>query len=318
LNVASSGAADIAVIGRTRWALNAVRQLLARDMRIGVVATFRAEPFYGCDTGDFAELATDAKALFIDATQLSTSAFFQSLKQVPCKIALSVNWPRVLDAQAVSLFPLGVLNAHAGDLPRYRGNACPNWAILNGENDVGLCVHLMEGGKLDSGPIVLRERFALGAETEIAEVYGWLDEAVPRLLSDAAIGLLNSQLTPVPQPLNPELSLRCYPRRPEDGRIDWRQPAAFVHRLIRASGRPFEGAFAFLEDGRRLTIWRASLFAHTGPFSAVPGQIMLRDNGLPVVACGEGCIALTEVEISGLDSKDAIKAVGSSLRGRLA
>jgi methionyl-tRNA formyltransferase len=223
----------------------------------------------------------------------------------------------VLGEDVIGSFPLGVVNAHAGDLPRYRGNACPNWAILNGEKRIGLCVHMMTPDEVDAGPVVARDYLPVDDETYIGDVYEWLDKRIPLLLSESVSALLQGSATPVPQPSNPQAGLRCYPRKPEDARIVWREPASAILRLIRASSRPFEGAFAQTADARRVTIWRASAFVHAGPFCAVPGQIMLRTPQGPVIACGDGGILLTSFELDGLSPEQSKAELMRSVRARL-
>jgi UDP-4-amino-4-deoxy-L-arabinose formyltransferase/UDP-glucuronic acid dehydrogenase (UDP-4-keto-hexauronic acid decarboxylating) len=137
------------------------------------------------------------------------------------------------------------------------------------------------------------------------------------LLVEAIDGFAAGRLVPQPQPTDPSVALRCYPRRSEDGRIDWSADVARVHRLVRASSRPFEGAFSHLDNGRRVTVWRASPFTHAVPFCAVPGQVMLRAGSDPVIACGRGALRLEELGIEGLDADEAKVAVGRSVRGRL-
>lgn len=307
----------VAVIGRTRPLLEAARLLVDRGHALGVVWTCRTEEFYGVGGDDFRALAERAGAPFRDDLGIASAEALAWLRSLGCAGAVSMNWLTVLPQPLLDLFPLGVLNAHAGDLPRYRGNACPNWAILAGEPRVGLCVHRMTP-QLDAGPVVLREHLPLGSDTYIGDVYGWLEERIPVMLADGLEGLAEGRLTPEPQPTDPSLALRVYPRRPEDGRIHWSQPADRIHRLVRASSRPFAGAFAFLEGGRRVTAWRADPFPPPEPFLAVPGQVCLMAGEDPVVACGAGMLRLTEVAVEGCaDDAEAKRLIGCSLRNRL-
>lgn len=232
-------------------------------------------------------------------------------------IAVSVNWPRLLGSDVISLFPNGILNAHCGDLPRYRGNACPNWALLNGETEIGLCIHSMVSGDVDAGPVVLRDYLAVSDETYITDVYEWLDARIPTLMVEAIGGLQSGVLAPEPQPADPALGLRCFPRLPDGGKIDWSLPTDRVMRLVRASSHPFSGAFAHLGDGRKVTVWRARIFDHKTPFCAVPGQVMLMEPDGPVIACGDGCIKLEDIELEGCPKAEAKAAVGRSVRARL-
>jgi methionyl-tRNA formyltransferase len=307
----------IAVLGRTRWLLDAARALIAAGHDIVAVATARSEPFYRCGPEDFSRLAADAGAENFGPVSLSDISVRERLRAIGAELAVSINWPTIVGADVIGLFPRGVVNAHCGDLPRYRGNACPNWAILNGEHRIGLCAHMMEPNAVDAGAVILRDYFPVSTDTYIGDVYDWLDQRVPILLVEAIEGVGNGRLIPQPQPTDPSVALRCYPRRPEDGRIDWSTDVAQVHRLIRASSRPFEGAFSHLDDSRRVTVWRASPFAHDVPFCAVPGQVMLRAGNDPLIACGRGALRLEELEIHGLDADEAKVAVGRSIRGRL-
>ncbi len=310
----------VAVIGRTGILLDAAALIRARGHAIPVVWTCRAEAFYTAGEADFAAFAMGVGADFVVDSAINAEPNRARLASYGCDVAVSVNWLTVIRQPALDLFALGVLNVHAGDLPRYRGNACPNWAILAGEPHVGLCVHRMVED-LDGGPVVLRDHLPIGEGTCIGDVYDWIGRRAPVMLADAVDGLADGSLRPIPQPEDPRLSLRAYPRRPEDGRIDWRWPSGDVLRLVRASSHPFSGAYGFLE-GRRVTVWRAQPFVHPGPYLAVPGQVCLGCDGDPVVACGDGMIRLTDVTLEGADGPAAGGAAGGraileSLRRRL-
>lgn len=307
----------VAILGRTRWLIDAADRLANAGFQIVCVATAKAEAYYNCGPDSFRELARRHGADYLGIVSLSRDDVRARIAAADAEIAVSVNWPTRLNSRTISLFPLGIVNAHCGDLPRYRGNACPNWAILNGEERIGLCAHLMDAEEIDSGPVIARDFLPADGQTYIGDVYRWLDIRIPSLLEEAVRGLVSGNLQPVPQSTDPKLSLRCYPRRPEDSRIDWRQSAEQIHRLVRASSRPFQGAFAFLESGERVTIWRAEPSADLGPFCAIPGQVMFVDRGEPVIACGQGALRLQDVEIAHLSPDDAKAAIGRSLRARL-
>jgi methionyl-tRNA formyltransferase len=308
----------VAVIGRTKVLLDAAALVKARGHDIAVVWTCRAEQFYDTKEEDFRALAARAGADFVDELSINSEANRKRLAAYGCDIAISVNWLTVIGQPVLDVFPFGVLNAHSGDLPRFRGNACPNWAILADEPHVGLCVHLM-AVELDAGPVVLREKMALDDTTYIGDVYAWVERRAPEMFAAAVDGLGDGSLHPTPQPADPALALRAYPRRPEDSRIDWRWPSRQVLRMVRASSHPFSGAFAFLEGERKVTVWRAEAFAHPGPFLAVPGQVCLSCDGDPAIACGDGMIRLTDIDLEGAaDSKEAKRLILRSLRHRLA
>jgi UDP-4-amino-4-deoxy-L-arabinose formyltransferase/UDP-glucuronic acid dehydrogenase (UDP-4-keto-hexauronic acid decarboxylating) len=298
--------------------LDAAERLAGARHQIVLVATSRPAEFYDAGIGEFKELARRHGAPFFGDGDIASLDRVAAIEASRADLAVSVNWPRILQEPDIRRFRLGILNAHAGDLPRYRGNACPNWAILNGEPHVGLCVHFMEPGAVDTGPVLVRDKIALAEDTYIGDVYRWLSSAIPELFERAVSGLADGSLVPQPQPNDPAAALRCYPRRPEDARIEWTWDALRVMRLVRASSRPFAGAYSTHESGVKVTVWRAETSQDPVPFCAVPGQILMLAAGDPVIACGAGAIRLTEFEVEGAIGTDAARAFFvSSLRARL-
>lgn len=283
---------------------------LLRDFghEIVFVGTMNPAEFYNSGYSEFAALASECGAVYRQGGDINSDEYVAALAGSGAEVGVSVNWPTLIGERPISVLPHGILNAHAGDLPRYRGNACPNWAILNDEPHVGLCVHQMLPLELDAGPVLAKDTFPLGSGTYIGEIYTWLDTAIPALFQRAVQGIASGTLVPVPQFLEPALSLRCYPRRPEDGRIKWTDPVKAISRLVRASSRPFAGAFTFLEASQRMTVWRASPVTDAPPFVAVPGQVMSVSGGRIRVACGDGCLDIEEYEL------DATVVGGTSIR----
>lgn len=287
----------LAVIGRTPWLLDAARRLRAVGHNIVLVATAPAAPEYAVGEKDFETFARDCGAPFWSGRNLNAPEVVAEMAGVGATVAVSVNWPSLIRSDAVAAFPKGILNAHAGDLPRYRGNACPNWAILNGEAHVGACIHAMDPYAVDAGPIYVRRHLPLTEETYIADVYCWLDESVPAMFEGAIELVSDPGFTPEDQALSPVRPLRSHPRRPEDGRIDWSEPADRIARLVRASSRPFAGAFTWLEGEVHLTVWRARAVVLDHDLAAVPGQIMGRGpEGGVLVACGRDALEIEEAD----------------------
>jgi methionyl-tRNA formyltransferase len=302
----------IALLGRTRWLLDAGRLLMSDGHEIGLVATAKPADYDIVNVGDFQRLADEVGAPFLRTASLDT--VLADLDH-GCDVALSVNWPFILGEQPIRAFPLGILNVHAGDLPRYRGNAVVNWAILNGETRIGLCVHRMVPGEVDSGPVLGRSFLPIDDDTYVGDVYHWLDTAVPALVASVIHRMAANQVV-AEDPSG--ASLRCYPRRPDDGRIDWTQSAEDIRRLVRASSTPFAGAFTTLEDTHTVRIWRADSWGPQGRILAVPGQVLEGCSGDPVIACGDGGIRLAHVSIDGIADDASAKAmILRSLRNRL-
>lgn len=246
---------------------------------------------------DFEQFAEEAGIPFLLTAR--PASYEDTISSWEADIAVSVNFPTILEASTIDIFPLGILNVHGGDLPKYRGNACQAWAIINGENHVALCVHKMIGGEVDTGPIIARERLAIDISTKVTKIIEWMKFVAPGLVTRALQELEEnpSFLLEIPSP-DPAEGLRCYPRIPEDGRINWKADAETIIRLVNAHNRPYAGAFTYLER-EHLIIWDAQLENDHENFLAVPGQVTRVGQGNIIVACGTGKVRVLQVEVDG-------------------
>jgi len=181
----------------------------------------------------------------------------------------------------------GCLNIHASLLPRWRGAAPIQRAILAGDSMTGVCIMQMEAG-LDTGPVLLRREHPIGAEVTAGELTGALASVGADAIVEALANL--DSLEPVPQ----DDSCASYAAKVQkaEARIDWTRPAAEVDRQVRAFN-PFPGAEGTVLQAP-LKVWRAQPTAASG----TPGETVPGAQGL-VVACGEGALRLLEVQRPG-------------------
>lgn len=287
----------VAIIGRTEALLDTARLLYRSGHEIAAIVTSKEAPEYKATANDFRAFARELAVPFFQTSRVSE--FTAALKDLPpMDLGVSMNYTAILTQEVLDIFRLGVLNAHGGDLPRYRGNACQAWAILNGEDRVGLCIHRMIGGEVDAGDIIVREYFPIHIETKVTEILAWIYARTPILFSQALTRLQDnpSYVLARNEVCDPS-GFRCYPRRPEDGRIDWHQDNSTVLRLINACNKPYAGAFCELE-GSKLVIWDACL----GPeerICAIPGQILRIEQDSIDVACMKGVLRIRHIEFEG-------------------
>lgn len=287
----------VAIIGRTRILYETALRLHEAGHEIGCIVTARAVPEYRCDENDFRQLAEKLNVSFLFTNTLENPGVEELCRGLD--IGVSVNWVSVVRQKHISLFSLGILNSHHGDLPKYRGNACSNWAIINNEEQVTNTIHFMEGGKLDCGKIICQEHFRLNEDTTITEVYKWAEESTPLLFVQALkmLGRDNEFIMKFADPDSPE-SFRCYPRLPEDSFINWGLSALQIHNLIRAVCYPFSGAYTYHWNNgkvRRLIILKSRIVTSETNDLGIPGHVLEnnRDTGESLVLCGHGIIALS-------------------------
>ncbi len=305
----------VAIIGRTEILYDTAQLLRKAGHEIVCILTARDAPEYTRTAQDFRSLAEAWRVPFAQGPRIIEFAEF--LCDAHADIAVSMNYTGMVPQSIIDLFPLGVLNAHGGDLPRYRGNACQVWAILNGEDRIGLCVHRMIGGELDSGDIIARAYLPIDRRTKVTQVWQWMEQRVPVLMRGAIDRLAcNPNYVLERQSKNPTDALRCYPRRPEDGRVDWNRPAIEILRLVNASNRPYSGAFCDYE-GRHMVIWDAELVEDDEVYCAIPGQVTAIADSHIEVACGSGKLKINKVQFEGDDEHPPVRYV-TSIRKRLA
>lgn len=302
----------IVALGRTRTLYDAIREVVDRGHEVELILTSEPAPEYEVGPDDFSELATAVEADFECDPDLSEHVE----RFEKCDVAISVNWNTILSEDVLACFEHGVLNAHAGDLPQYRGNAAPNWAIINGEDEVVVTVHRMVP-ELDAGPILAKRSFPLKDRTSIGDVYEFLYDAVPEMFGETVDGLESGTVEETPQPDAPGKVLRCYPRKPEDSRLKWSESADHLDRIVRASSEPFFGAYTFF-NGEKLRIWRAHPEQPSFEFLGTPGQVAQRrlNAGEVAVVTGDGFLVLEEVQLEGEARANATDVIESN-RDRL-
>lgn len=190
------------------------------------------------------------------------------------------------------------LNLHASLLPRWRGAAPIQRAIMAGDGETGVCVMRMEAG-LDTGPVAMEERVAIGENETAGELHDRLARLGADLMARAVAALSRGALEFRPQPEAGATYARKIDKA--ETRIDFSRPAQEVHNHIRGLS-PFPGAHAGIDLGRgpeRVKVLRSELAEGEG----APGEILNDDDDL-VVACGEGAVRLKQLQRAGRPALD--------------
>lgn len=219
------------------------------------------------------------------------------LAALGAEAAVVVAYGLILPPAILAAPARGCFNIHASLLPRWRGAAPIQRAVLAGDAETGVCVMAMEAG-LDTGPVLLREATPIGAEDTAGDLHDRLAAMGARLMVDA-LGRIDA-LAPVPQP---EAGVTYAAKIDKaEARIDWTRPAAEVDRLIRGLS-PFPGAWCEIA-GERVKLLRSRLAEGAG----APGEAL--DDRL-TVACGEGAVRVLALQRAGR----APVAAAEALRG---
>ncbi|KFC75572.1 Methionyl-tRNA formyltransferase [Bosea sp. LC85] len=206
-------------------------------------------------------------------------------------VAVVVAYGMILPQAILDLPELGCLNLHASLLPRWRGAAPIQRAIMAGDAESGICVMKMEAG-LDTGPVGMVEKLAIGPDMTAGELHDRLASLGADLMVRALAALGRGGLQFTPQPV--EGVTYAAKIGNAEARLDWARPAQQVHDLVRGLS-PFPGAFAEVDLGKgpeRLKILRTALAGGV----AEPGTLL---DGEGTIACAEGAVRLLQVQRAG-------------------
>jgi methionyl-tRNA formyltransferase len=205
-------------------------------------------------------------------------------------LILSVYYRQMIGMEILRLAPLGAFNLHGSLLPKYRGRAPINWAVLHGEPRIGMTLHRMVK-RPDAGEIIDRQGVDIGPDDTAEQAFRKVLPCAVEVLGRQIGHLLDGSATGTPQ----DESFATYygGRTPENGRIDWSAPARRIHDLVRAVTDPYPGAFTDF-GASRLMVWQTAPVA--GP-PGRPGEILSLDPF--IVATGDGALQLVRTEWRG-------------------
>ena len=312
----------IAFLGRGDLGFSVLGLLLKNPAyEITVIFTCDTSPEVGRNVDDFRQIARKNDVEFHYTNSINLKEWEQVLEKKGSDLAVAILWVRIIRDHVIKTAKHGFLNYHAGLLPRYRGNACQTWAILNGEKEQGMTVHLMEPGRLDSGPVIIQEKIEIKEMDTVGSLIKVINTRGIDLIVQAVEKIYTGDYTPVRQ--DKSQAMYCYPRLPRDGEIDWNNSAEEINLLVRAAGAPYPGAYTFFTDKmddqkvKKLIIYSAEVTTHDIDFCAEPGHILkTRDDKARAVVCGDKkLLELRDVQVDNVPV-DSVKYF-RSVRQRL-
>jgi methionyl-tRNA formyltransferase len=258
-----------------------LRALISGGVRIPLVVTVADDPREKRWYASVAQTAADYGLETITPASAALAELEARLATLRPDFLFSFYYRALLPAPLLRTAARGALNMHGSLLPRYRGRAPVNWAILKGEHETGATLHYMVE-RADAGDIVDQLAVPILIDDDAREVFAKVTVAAETILARSLPQLIAGTAARRPQPILPG---EYFGRRTaEDGRIDWAWPARQVHDLVRAVAPPFPGAFADI-GGEHWTILRTRLSGRPAPRV---GAWLFGADGVLYAACGGG------------------------------
>ena len=284
----------IVFMGTPEFAVPALQILLDNGYEIPAVVTAPDKPGgrLGMQQSAVKQFALERGLKVLQPEKLKDAAFLESFRALQADLLVVVAF-RMLPEVVWSLPPLGSVNLHGSLLPKYRGAAPINWAVIQGEKETGLTTFFLKK-QIDTGDILFQESLPIGPDETAGELHDRMMRlgAALVLKTVRAIELGTAQA----QPQTDALATLAPKIFPEDCRIDFDRPVAQVHNFIRGLS-PYPGAWTTL-DGKILKILRARP-VETGPTATPPGQFFSDGKHWLRIRAADGLLEVLELQLEG-------------------
>ena len=223
--------------------------------------------------------------------RVGTPEWMERIAAMRPDLMISVYYRNMIGMKVLGMAPLGAFNMHGSLLPRYRGRAPINWAVLHGEPRIGMTLHRMVK-EPDAGNIVDQEGVDIGPRDTAEQAFRKVLPCARRVLARQIDALLSGRAVETPQ----DVSKATYfgGRTPEDGRIDWTRTSREIFNLVRAVTDPYPGAFTDAGPSRLMVWWAEPESPASLGKRGRPGEVLCVSP--LVVATGDGALEITRLE----------------------
>lgn len=294
----------IVFCGTPAFALPSLRRLIAQpDFRVEAVVTQPDRPRgrgQQVSSPPIKDAALEAGIPVYQPEKIKSESARNFFERVAPDVVVIIAYGQIIPQSLLDIPRLGWMNLHASLLPKYRGAAPINWAIVNGETRTGATTMQVEAG-LDVGPILLERETEIGPDETAPELASRLAEIGAPLIAETLRKLDGGELRPQPQD-NSQATFAPLLKK-QDGRVDWSRLAQAIYNRIRGL-QPWPGAFTTFR-GKTCHIWGHPASADIVPWTRdgtprrVEGSIIARGQELVVLCGGETALSVEFVQLEG-------------------
>jgi len=281
----------VVIFGCQQIAVNFIEYLTQKGIDISLVVTYELplDKTYGY--ASVSETCTERGICFVKPARI-TESLINKITEIDPDIIFSVYYRKILPSKLINLPRLGCVNIHPSILPFYRGPVPTAWAILNGEKEFGLTIHLMDNG-IDTGAILVQENHRIGDDETGFELYNRGMQLGAELLKKHFFDIINQKLQPKQQ-----VGIGSYyGKRKGISRIDWQQNRDMIRNIIRVHARPYNPAETKLLN-RYVIINKATCIDLDTYTCQGPGVIVaITEEKKIIVSCADGLLRLDDYEI---------------------
>ena len=298
----------IVFMGTPQAAVPALERLIAEGHDVAAVYTQPDRPSGRGNKVTYSpvkEFAVSKGLPVLQPTKIKTPEALEEFRAFEAEAAIVVAYGRILPEAFLNAFPLGAINVHFSLLPKYRGAAPVNWAIVHGERTSGVTTMQMDSG-LDTGDILMQSETHIGDRETSIELMHRLSAIGAELLAETLLNL--GSITPQPQ----DESLASYAPilKKEDGLLSWMLNAIDITNRVRGF-QPFPTTFTYFKD-KKLTIWRCKPVEAEFHLKTIGEIVEARGDSLLVFCGGDTVLQIEELQLEGkrrVTARDFINGV---------
>jgi methionyl-tRNA formyltransferase len=287
-----------------------LRVLLREGVHVALVITHEDDPLEQKWFGSVAELAREHRVPVSAPADPNAEEVVERIERLRPDFLFSFYYRYLLSERLLATAARGALHMHGSLLPKYRGRAPVNWAIVKGEAETGASLHYMEA-RPDAGPLVGQEAVPILINDTALDVSMNVAAAAERLLGRCLPDLIAGRAPNAA--LDLERGSYFGRRRPEDGKIHWDRPALEIHNLIRAVAPPFPGAFGRVGEHTLRVL--GSRYLERSARHTVQAPCLYAEAGAVQLDCSDGkqlTLTLTEFDGAALSAESFVDRFGST------
>ena len=251
-----------------QWALNTLKEILKSNSLFVEFVALR----YSNPDDSIANFCTESGIDYFVFQNVNSDQSLKEIKTYNCDVFLSVSYDQIFGSKVLNIPNKFSINFHAGMLPFYRGRNVINWALINGEKNIGLTVHYVDSG-IDTGDIILQEEIEVSLEDDYGSVLEKIYSRAPKLIIKALEKASNKDFNPIKQKTIDPYGFYFGKREVGDENINWNDTSFNIYNFIRALSKP--GPIARTYIGRNIIkIHKAKFIKELRSYIGIPGQVI--------------------------------------------
>ena len=240
------------------------------------------------------ELANINDIDYLKHPNINSIDFLNNIKNYNCDLFISMSFNQIFKSKILSMPKMGIINCHAGKLPYYRGRNILNWVLINDEKEFGITAHYVDLG-IDTGDIILQKTYPITDQDNYASLLKIAYVECANILYEAVGLVINGRAKPLVQTNIHPVGFYCGIRKEGDEVINWNQTSRELFNFVRAICKPGPQARTKHHD-KTIKINEVKLIEHSIEYKGIPGQIIGKIEGMPIVKTLDSSIIISDYE----------------------